>query len=92
MALADAVKQLPSYLNLIKALWGEGRPRVVFVTDSQPLQGWLRKCWVQSDPRLQGVLNLVLERIREIDASVLYVPTGQQRADRHTKFICAAQA
>ena len=67
-------------------LWGK-RPKVVFATDSQPLLGWLRKGWVDTDPHCQGVVDLVRERIEEYKAEVVWVPTHEQRADRQTKFI-----
>ena len=34
---------------------------MLFVTDSQPLLGWLRTGWVQTGPRMQGSLDLVKE-------------------------------
>jgi hypothetical protein len=86
MALLEAVKLVPCYSSFAASLWGR-KPKIVFATDSQPLLGWLRTGWVKTDPALQGVLDLVLERVREIDSEVLWVSTSDQRADRHTKFI-----
>ena len=86
MALQEGIKEMPAYTRLVEQLWGK-KPRVVFVTDSQPLLGWLRKGWVDSDPHCQGVLELVQERIAEYNVEVLWVPTAQQRADRQTKFL-----
>ena len=36
LAMLEAIKLLPGYVKMIKALWGV-QPRVVMVTDSQPL-------------------------------------------------------
>ena len=44
--------------------------------------------WIRSDPKLQGLLNFVLDRLNESDrVRVLYVSTKINRADKHTKFI-----
>ena len=85
MALQEGTRVAPLYLRLAECLW-RVRPRVVFVTDSQPLLGWLRTGWVQSDPAVQGVLDLVKSRLNDMHAEVLWVPTAKQRADKHTKF------
>ena len=45
MGLQDGVKSIPAYTRLIESLW-RVKPKVVFVTDSQPLLGWLRTGWV----------------------------------------------
>ncbi len=86
VALQEGVKAVPAYTRLVEAVWGV-KPRVVFVTDSQPLLGWLRKGWVDTDPHLQGVLDFVKGRLDEMGSEVLWVESEQQRADRHTKFI-----
>ena len=57
------------------------------MTDSQPLLGWLRTGWVQTDPAVQGVLDYAKSRILEIGAEVIWIATRDQRADRQTKFI-----
>ena len=86
MALLEGVKAAPAYARLVQVLWGK-KPKVVFVTDNQPMLGWLRTGWVQTDPAFQGVLDLVRGRIEELCAEVLWVRTSEQRADRQTKFI-----
>ena len=86
MALQEGVKAVPAYTRLIEAIWG-CKPRVIFVTDSQPLLGWLRKGWIDTDPQLQGVLDFVRGRMDEIESEVLWVESAEQRADRQTKFI-----
>ena len=84
--MLEGLKVIPAYSRVYEALWGK-KPKVIFVTDSQPLLGWLMTGWVQTDPQMQGVLGLVKERIDEQDSTVLWVGTSDQRADRHTKFI-----
>ena len=42
---------------------------------------------IDTDPHLQGSLDLVRERIKEYKAKVIWVSTKSQRADRQTKFI-----
>jgi len=86
LAMMEAIKQLPGYVRMCKALWGL-QPRVVMVTDSQPLLGWLRTGRAAPDPHFQGSLDLILERVREYKVEVLWVETKLQRADRHTKFV-----
>ncbi len=86
LAQQEGVKLMPLYLRAVEVMWGK-RPEVVFVTDSQPLLGWLRTGWVATDPALQGTLEFVRSRIDEMGSRVLWVPTAEQRADRHTKFI-----
>lgn len=86
MALLEGVKLAPAYVKLVERLWGS-KPRVVFVTDNQPLLAWLQTGWVQTDPAVQGVCDLVRERIHDMCAEVLWVATSKQRADKHTKFI-----
>ena len=92
MALVEAGKLLPLYTMHVAELSGV-EPKVYFLTDSQPLLGWLATRYIKSDPKLQGMLDLVLDRIGEGDArvSIRYVPTAVQRADKHTKFIHASQ-
>jgi hypothetical protein len=90
MALQEGVKLAPAYSNYIKELWMKA-PRVIFITDNQPLLGWLRTGWIQTDPALQGVLDFVRSRIHDMKAEVLWVPTKHQRADRHTKLIVVKQ-
>jgi hypothetical protein len=86
MALVEGVKLAPAYVTLVERLWGS-TPRVVFVTDNQPLLAWLQTGWVQTDPAVQGVCDLARQQIHEMRAEVLWVPTSKQRADKHTKFI-----
>ena len=92
MALVEAVKLLPMYTRHIAQLWGV-EPKIYFPTDSQPLLGWLATRYIKSDPKLQGMLDLVLDRIGECSdqISIRYVKTVDQRADKHTKFIHASQ-
>ena len=85
-ALKDGIKMLPAYTKMCKVLWGVN-PRVVFVTDSQPMLGWLRTGWVKTDPLCQGDLDLVKGRLDEQKVEVLWVGTAEQRADRQTKFV-----
>ena len=86
MALLEGVKIVPTYISIVEKLWCK-KPRVIFLTDSQPLLGWLRKGWVDTDPHLQGTVDLVKERINDMNARVLWVQTKSQKADRQTKFI-----
>ena len=86
MALVEGTRVVPAYVRLAECLW-RVRPKVVFVTDSQPLLGWLRTGWVDSDPAVQGVLDLARSRLHDVNGQVLWVPTAKQRADKHTKFI-----
>ena len=80
------------YTKHIEHLWG-CEPKVYFLTDSQPLLGWLRTKWITSDPKLQGMLDLVVDRLGECGSrvKVMYVRTDIQRADKHTKFIHASK-
>jgi hypothetical protein len=86
VALREGVKEVPRFRRVIKALWGV-EPLVVYATDNQPLVKWLNSKWIDSDPEWQGTLNFVIERIQEEGARVIWVPTAEQRADKHTKFI-----
>ena len=86
LALLEGVKKSPLYSKMILTMGGK-EPPVIFVTDSQPLVSWLRKGWVDTDPHLQGSLDLVRERIKEYKAKVIWVSTKSQRADRQTKSI-----
>jgi hypothetical protein len=92
MALVEAVKLMPMYTKHVEHLWG-CEPKVYFLTDSQPLLGWLRTKWITSDPKLQGMLDLVVDRLGECGSrvKVMYVRTDIQRADKHTKFIHASK-
>ena len=85
-ALLEGVKAIPAYVGVCKKLWGDN-PKVIFVTDNQPLLGWLRTGWCDADSHMQGTLELVRSRIDYMDASVLWVATADQRADKHTKFV-----
>ena len=85
-ALIEGVKAVPAYTSMCEKLWGK-MPKVIFVTDNQPLLAWLRTGWVESDPHMQGTLELAKSRIDGIGATVLWVDTANQRADKHTKFI-----
>ena len=86
-ALVDVVKRMPLYENHIECLWGK-KPKVFILTDSDPVISWLNVKWIKSDPKLQGLLNFVLDRLNESDrVRVLYVSTKINRADKHTKFI-----
>ena len=80
------------YTRHVAQLWGV-EPKVYFLTDSQPLLGWLATRYIKSDPKLQGMLDLVLDRLGECGerVNVRYVQTAVQRADKHTKFIHASQ-
>ena len=84
-ALLEGVKALPTYIALCEKLW-KINPKVILVTDNQPLLGWLRTGWVDTDPHMQGMLDLVRDRIDTMKATVLWVKTTEQRADKHTKF------
>lgn len=90
VAFVSVVKQMPLYTSHIEKLWG-CKPKVFLLTDSQPLIGWLNTKWIKSDPKLQGMLDLVLERLAEYgpDVKVRYVRTEINKADKHTKFIHA---
>ena len=88
MALLEGVKSVPSYIRMVELLWSR-KPKIIFVTDSQPLIGWLNKGWVDTDPHLQGVVDFVKERVNEMSAKILWVPTKSQKADRQTKFVKA---
>ena len=71
-----------------RAGWGV-EPHQIYVTDNQPLVRWLNNKRTDSDPEWQGTLEYVEERVRERCADVIWVPTKEQRADRHTKFVRA---
>jgi hypothetical protein len=86
MAMVEGVKIAPGFIKLIEKLWGT-KPRIVFITDSQPLLGWMRTGWVKTDPAVQGSLDFVNERIKDMGADVIWVDTKHQRADRQTKFV-----
>jgi len=88
VALLEGVKMVPLYTRFIESLWCKA-PRVIFVSDSQPMMGWLNTGWVTSDPIMQGQLDLVKSRLDDMRADVLWVSTKDQRADRQTKFIRA---
>ena len=82
--MMEAVKQVPSYVSICKTMWGVS-PKIIMVTDSQPLLGWLRTGRAMPDPHFQGPLDLVLERVGEYKVDVRWVDAKQQRAD--TKLI-----
>jgi transposase InsO family protein len=82
MALVEGTRVVPAYVRLIECLW-RIRPKVVFVTDNQPLLAWLSTGWVDHDPSLQGVLDLARSRLHDVNGQVLWVPTHKQRADKH---------
>ena len=86
VALVESVKLVPRYVKLAEAIWGK-KPKVIFMTDSQGVLGWLRKGRAEQDPYMQGYVDLVRERILDMSSEVLWVDTANQRADRHTKFI-----
>lgn len=86
LALREGVKVVPLYAAVIQELWGVA-PKEIYLTDSQPLLGWLQSRWVSTDPEWQGCLDYVVERLRERSADVRWVPTKVQRADRQTKFL-----
>ena len=86
LALRDGIKLMPLYSRVVKHLWGV-EPYQVYVTDNQPLLKWLNNQKTYSDPEWQGTLEFVIERVRERSADVIWVPTKEQRADRHTKFV-----
>ena len=86
-ALVDVVKRLPLYENHVECLWGK-KPKVFLLTDSDPVISWLNIKWIKSDPKLQGMLDFVLDRLNEDNrVKVLYVSTKINRADKHTKFV-----
>ena len=82
----EGVKVIPAYMSLCKVLWRK-EPRVIMVTDNQPLLGWIRTGWVKTDPLCQGALDFIISRITELKLEVLWIETKSQRADRQTKFI-----
>jgi hypothetical protein len=86
LALRDGIKMMPLYSRVVKHLWGV-EPYQVYVTDNQPLLKWLNNQTTFSDPEWQGTLQFVVERVKERSADVIWVPTKEQRADRHTKFV-----
>ncbi len=86
VALLEGIKAMPRFLRFTRALWGVV-PRLLVGTDSESLLGWLRTRRAKTDSAMQGVLELVIERLECAGALVLWVPSEQQRADRHTKFI-----
>jgi hypothetical protein len=86
LALRDGIKMMPLYSRVVKHLWGV-EPYQVYATDNQPLLKWLNNMRTYSDPEWQGTLEFVAERVRERSADVIWVPTKEQRADRHTKFV-----
>lgn len=86
VALVEGVKAVPAYIKLVESLWGF-KPNVTFVTDSQGLVGWLRTGKASTDPHMQGYVDLIKERVQEIQAEVIWIDGKKQRADRQTKFI-----
>ena len=86
LALRDAVKMMPYYSKVVKHLWGV-QPLEVYITDNQPLLRWLNNLHLQSDPEWEGTLQYVMQGIKERTAEVIWVPTTEQTADRHTKFV-----
>ena len=91
MSLVESVKKMPLYTRHIEKLWGV-EPQIYFLTDSEPLLGWLAKKYITEDPKLQGMLDLVLDRLEDWGnkANVLYIQTKFNRADKHTKFVYAS--
>uniref|UniRef100_A0A0G4I424 Uncharacterized protein n=1 Tax=Chromera velia CCMP2878 TaxID=1169474 RepID=A0A0G4I424_9ALVE len=85
-AMRDGVKLSFSVFNLIKKLWGVF-PKVLVVSDSQPLMNQLASRQCKSEPHQQAELEYVLQELADLGATVKWVPTGQQRADRQTKFL-----
>uniref|UniRef100_A0A0G4HB64 Uncharacterized protein n=1 Tax=Chromera velia CCMP2878 TaxID=1169474 RepID=A0A0G4HB64_9ALVE len=85
-AMRDGVKLSFSVFNLIKKLW-EVFPKVLVVSDSQPLMNQLASRQCKSEPHQQAELEYVLQELADLGATVKWVPTGQQRADRQTKFL-----
>ena len=85
-ALVEVVKLAPLYVSLVSKIWKQD-PRVIILTDSQPVLDWLRNRYVKADPALQGMLDLARERIDDLKAEVFYIDTKNNRADKHTKFI-----
>ena len=88
LALRDGIKNMPLFARVVKHLWGV-EPHQIYVTDNQPLVRWLNNKRTDSDPEWQGTLEYVEKRVRERCADVIWVPTKEQRADRHTKFVRA---
>ena len=84
----ETTKLAPMYANFVRKLWG-AIPSRVFVTDSQPLMAWLESGTSKGDYGCQGRLDLLAQCLRIQRGLVRWVPTAQQRADKHTKLIIA---
>ena len=85
IALVESVKLAPRFIKLVENLWGK-TPKVLFITDSQGVVGWLRKGRAEQDPGMQGYVDLARERLRDMHSDLLWIDTANQRADCHTKF------
>ena len=90
LALREVIKVMPHYSSVVHKLWGR-HPKEYYFTDNQSVIDWTHSGWIKSDPRWQGVLKQVLSDMSEPDrqASLHWVGTHEQRADKLTKFVAA---
>uniref|UniRef100_A0A0G4HW77 Uncharacterized protein n=1 Tax=Chromera velia CCMP2878 TaxID=1169474 RepID=A0A0G4HW77_9ALVE len=79
-AMCDGVKFSFIMFNLIKKLWGVF-PKVLVVSDSQPLMNQLTSRQCKSKPHQQAELEYVLQELADLGATVKWVPTGEAKAD-----------
>eukprot|EP00919_Chromeraceae_sp_WS-2016_P034629 GHVR01081921.1.p1 GENE.GHVR01081921.1~~GHVR01081921.1.p1 ORF type:complete len:160 (+),score=16.77 GHVR01081921.1:2-481(+) len=84
VAMQEAVKRCFGFKKLIDTLWGLDC-KVEILIDSNPLTQQLKSKQCKSEPRLQGMLECVIEDVKDLNASVVWVPTDVMLADRQTK-------
>lgn len=83
-ALIAAVKRTYLHVNLLAKL--NIGVRVVFFIDSQPLKDQLVSEVCQKEPKYQSTLELLVQDLKELGASVSLVGTKDMVADGLTKF------
>jgi len=78
------VKKVYAWKSFVEALWQKKVP-IEFVTDSAPLMEQLKTGKVRSEPRLQGMLRFVRQKLRAMRTKTLWCPIDVMRADRQIK-------
>jgi len=81
LTFCDGVKNGFGWVCFIKKLWGVA-PRVCVLTDSQPHLAQLASGRCESEPKMQGMLEYVLEQLDDLHTKVKWMHTKSMRADR----------